>query len=484
MIIKGIKKRWIINSLGFTISIFTILVIIFSMVVRGYFYSGIQQTIRGRTNELYEILRGRTLKKNSDFVDVAKVYVENFSDNKIMEIMIFDEDNNVAVTSSGFLPEMREIMPDYDKAKENKDGVGTWEGKSHQGERLMAVTRCIYDGSHHFLGAVRYVVSLEEANYRVVLSTIMILVLEIIIIFFMVVSGMYFIKSIVRPVSEICGKAKRIAEGDFHIKIDKKYDDEIGELSDTINYMAEELDASEKLKNEFISSVSHELRTPLTAIKGWAETMQMCDSDEETMKRGLDTIVKESGRLSWIVEGLLDFSSIKEKRIKLIKEKIDILAELGEAVYMFKERAKEEKKTLIYNEPKSIPAVIGDKNRLRQVFINIIDNALKYTSEGGGVSVNVGTKGGNVYVSVTDNGCGIPAEHLPNITKKFYKANYLKRGSGIGLAIVDEIVVLHGGKLNIISEEGFGTTVTVNFPIAKDEKREEPAKEQPENDMA
>ena len=176
MIIKGIKKRWIINSLGFTISIFTILVIIFSMVVRGYFYSGIQQTIRGRTNELYEILRGRTLKKNSDFVDVAKVYVENFSDNKIMEIMIFDEDNNVAVTSSGFLPEMREIMPDYDKAKENKDGVGTWEGKSHQGERLMAVTRCIYDGSHRFLGAVRYVVSLEEANYRVVLSTIMILV--------------------------------------------------------------------------------------------------------------------------------------------------------------------------------------------------------------------------------------------------------------------------------------------------------------------
>ncbi len=401
-----------------------------------------------------------------------------------MEIMIFDEDNNVAVTSSGFLPEMREIMPDYDKAKENKDGVGTWEGKSHQGERLMAVTRCIYDGSHRFLGAVRYVVSLEEANYRVVLSTIIILVLEIIIIFFMVVSGMYFIKSIVRPVSEICGKAKRIAEGDFHIKIDKKYDDEIGELSDTINYMAEELDASEKLKNEFISSVSHELRTPLTAIKGWAETMQMCDSDEETMKRGLDTIVKESGRLSWIVEGLLDFSSIKEKRIKLIKEKIDILAELGEAVYMFKERAKEEKKTLIYNEPKSIPAVIGDKNRLRQVFINIIDNALKYTSEGGGVSVNVGTKGGNVYVSVTDNGCGIPAEHLPNITKKFYKANYLTRGSGIGLAIVDEIVVLHGGKLNIISEEGFGTTVTVNFPIAKDEKREEPAKEQPENDMA
>ena len=131
---------------------------------------------------------------------------------------------------------------------------------------------------------------------------------------------------------------------------------------------------------------------------------------------------------------------------------------------MFKERAVNEEKTLIYNEPKMLPPIMGDKNRLRQVFINIIDNALKYTSAGGGVSVSAGINGDMVYVSVTDNGCGIPKEHLPNVTKKFYKANYLKKGSGIGLAIVDEIVALHGGSLNIISEEGFGTTVTVSFP--------------------
>ena len=337
----------------------------------------------------------------------------------------------------------------------------------------MAVTKCIYDDNGNFLGAVRYVVSMEEANYRVVLGTLIIIFVEVVVVLFMIISGMYFIKSIVRPVSEICKQAKLIAQGDFHIKIEKKYDDEIGELTDTINYMAEELDNSEKIKNEFISSVSHELRTPLTAIKGWAETMQMCDSDPETMKRGLDTIVKEAGRLSWIVEGLLDFSSIKEKRIKLFKEKIDILAELGEAVYMFKERAASEGKTLIYNEPKVIPAVIGDRNRLRQVFINIIDNALKYTSSGGGISVDAGVKGEMLYISVTDNGCGIPAEHLPNVKKKFYKANYLKRGSGIGLAIVDEIIALHNGNLQIISEEGFGTTVIVNIPIAPSKESSE-----------
>ena len=107
--------------------------------------------------------------------------------------------------------------------------------------------------------------------------------------------------------------------------------------------------------------------------------------------------------------------------------------------------------------------------RLKQVFINILDNALKYTNEGGGISVNVSEKEDNIVISVTDNGCGIPVNHLPNVTKKFYKANHLKRGSGIGLAIVDEIVDLHGGKLVIISEEGFGTTVTVSLPIYKPE---------------
>jgi len=155
--------------------------------------------------------------------------------------------------------------------------------------------------------------------------------------------------------------------------------------------------------------------------------MQICDSDSNTIKRGLDTIVREAGRLSWIVENMLDFSSIKEKRVNLVKEKIDILAELGEAVYMFKNRAENEKKTLIYNEPKMISAIIGDRNRLKQIFINILDNALKYTSEDGGVSVSVSERDKKVIIQVTDNGCGIPIEHLPNVTKKFYKANYLQK---------------------------------------------------------
>lgn len=465
MVLKGIKRRWIYNSLGFTIAIFSILVVAFFVVMRGYFYSGIEQNIKSRAEELCDIIESCSMDSDEDFINMSRVYVENFKNKDSMQITVFNKDDEAIISSNGFLPEKTEKFPDYEEAKFSADKMGVWEGKSSTREKIMAVTRSVYSREGNYLGGVRYAVSMEKANARINSVFVVIVAVSFFVIAFIVISGLYFVRSIVRPVSDICSQAQQIARGDFHVKIDKKYDDEIGELSDTINYMAEELDVAEKLKNEFVSSVSHELRTPLTAIKGWAETLQLCEDSEETRKKGLETIVKEAERLSWIVEGLLDFSSIKEKRIKLIKEKIDILAEIGEAVYMFKDRAGNEKKSLIYNEPKMLPPVMGDKNRLRQVFINILDNALKYTSEGGAISVDVKVKDDKISISFTDNGCGIPSEHLSNVTKKFYKANYLQQGSGIGLAIVDEIVSLHGGTLNILSEEGFGTTVTVMLPV-------------------
>ena len=474
MDIKGIRKRWLVNVLAITIVAFLSVMVGFSLIIRSYFYSGIKQMVLSKAGEISNVYAKVDDDFGNNFETIAKNYVEEFSQKDLMEVMIFNENNEVIISSSGFLPNYSDITPDYEMARNSEEEIGFWEGKSVFGESTMAATKCIYDGKGNYVGAVRCVVSLEKANKKIATGITILLFISLFCVVFMVISGAYFIKSITDPINEICSKAKLIAQGDFLVKISKKYDDEIGELCDTVNYMAEELDNSEKIKNEFISSVSHELRTPLTAIKGWAETMQICDveSDLSTIKKGLNTIVKEAARLSWIVDELLDFSSIKEKRINLIKEKIDILAELGEAVYMFKDRAQNEKKSLMYNEPKILPPILGDKNRIRQVFINIIDNALKYTSEGGGVSVTAGVSGNMVYVSVTDNGCGIPAEHLPNVTKKFYKANYLKRGSGIGLAVVDEIVTLHGGNLDIISEEDFGTTVTVSFPILSVEDEE------------
>ena len=217
------------------------------------------------------------------------------------------------------------------------------------------------------------------------------------------------------------------------------------------------------MKNDFISSVSHELRTPLTAIKGWAETLRV-GADPVTAEKGMTVIIRESERLSGLVEELLDFSRLQSGRMRLSAARLDILAELDEAVYLFTDRARTEHKDLTYEENTSLSPVYGDRDRLRQVFVNIIDNALKYTESGGSITVSSREEDGFVQVTVSDTGCGIPPEHLPNVKKKFYKANQLVRGSGIGLAVADEIAAMHGGSLHIESQVGMGTVVTVSLP--------------------
>jgi len=231
--------------------------------------------------------------------------------------------------------------------------------------------------------------------------------------------------------------------------------------------MAKELGTSERMKNDFISSVSHELRTPLTAIKGWAETMHGCGiPDQDTFDKGMDIIVKESARLTGIVEELLDFSRMQNSGMMLKLEKLDVLAELDEVLYMLRDRAISEGKHLLYDEPEPMPPVMADKNKLKQVFLNIVDNALKYTPAEGVVGIQVMKEKDSVRIVVTDTGCGIAPDDLPRVKDKFFKANQNVRGSGIGLAIADEIVQKHGGTLEIESGIGVGTTVTITLPVA------------------
>lgn len=465
---KGITKRWLINSMGVIMAILLLIVVIFALFVQSFYYNGIMQTISGRSSEFTNMFN-----KPDEFISTARVYVENFPDKELMELMVINSNGDVVITSTGFEPDKEQVMPDYEQAKYEKSEYTTWTGKLNSGENVMALTRMIYGNDDEYVGAVRYIVSLEEADRRIFITISGISLVGLLVLFLIIISSTYFLRSIVKPVREIGDTAKRIAQGDFNARIGKFYDDEIGELCDTINYMAGELGNAEKMKNDFISSVSHELRTPLTAIKGWAETMQMGGScDAKTMEKGLKIIVNESERLSGIVEELLDFSRIQNNRMVLKMDKIDILAEIDEAIYMLRERALSENKHLIYEEPEILPAVLGDKNRLRQVFINIIDNALKYTPEGGIINIEVSQVEENIVIKISDNGCGIPARHLAKVKEKFYKANQTQRGSGIGLAVADEIVKLHSGTLDIASTEGVGTVVSISIPILKEESEE------------
>ena len=463
---KGITRRWLVNMFGVILIILFIVVVVFAVIVQGFYYNDVFQILNGRSTELVNIFNA-----SADFTETARDYVENFPDKELMELMVINSDGKVIITSTGFAPDNQQKMPDYELALKDDENFGNWHGSLSSGENVMAVTRVISDSRNVPTGAIRYVVSLEESDRKIFISISMMCIVGLIILFFIFVSSTYFLRSIVKPVREITDTAKKIAQGDFNARINKFYDDEIGDLCDTINYMAGELGTADKMKNDFISSVSHELRTPLTAIKGWAETMQLDKCrDQKTLEKGIAIIVKETERLNGIVEEVLDFSRIQQDRMVLIMDKLDILAELDESIYMLRERANTENKHIVYDEPEILPIVLGDRNRLRQVFINIIDNALKYSDKEGVVTVNAEETEGQVIITIADNGCGISAKDLPKVKQKFYKANQTVRGSGIGLAVADEIVKLHKGTLDIDSTEGVGTTVTIKIPVLIEEK--------------
>lgn len=470
MAVKKITKRWLFNSLGVILVILIALEIMIAFSIKNYYYGSVERVVNAQAESLSGLLSKYYSEGTGDYEDYFREMITSFEKRNIMEFMVVNKKGNIVLTSSGFIPENNSLTPDWTEAKNSAKKTAEYIGELN-GEKVMSVT-VVPDGSTEEFESFRLVTSLEKVDKQITLAIFGTSIICIAIIFFVVVSGSYFINSIVNPVGQISETAKKIAEGDFNAKIEKKTDDEIGELCETINYMADELGATEKMKNEFISSVSHELRTPLTAIKGWAEMLEDSSKDNSTdnatLQRGMGVIISETERLSVMVEELLDFSRIQSGRMVLQPMKLDIIAELSEAVLTFEQRAIREKKELIYTENDDIIPVMGDKNRLRQVFVNIIDNALKYSDEGGTVTVStVRSENGFADIIVADTGIGIPKEQLEKVKTKFFKGNATRRGSGIGLAVADEIVKMHGGEILLDSIEGEGTTVTVRLPIDK-----------------
>lgn len=469
MAAKSITKRWFFNSFGVIFIVLMIVEITLGFGIKNYYYSSVERAIFYNADYAYNDILESADDANSNFKSDVRNLVETFREKDKMEMMAVGFDKEVVVTSSGF-SYYSDNMPDYEEALLSADGTGYYVGELDLGEKVMAVTKLVPVVNSDY-SAIRYVVSLEDVDHIVLLFMLAITGIIILVLLLVLISGLYFIKSIVLPVQELGAMARQFASGDMSVRMLKKSNDEIGELCDIINYMADEIQSSEKMKNEFISSVSHELRTPLTAIKGWGETLATLGAEDTSMmKKGLYVITNETERLSDMVEDLLDFSRIQNGKFTLVKTKMDLLAELEDAVLIYAERARRDNIELIYHEPEVLSFVFGDRHRLKQVFINIIDNALKYSDAGDTVTVEVTEEDDTIIVTVTDTGIGISEEDLPKVKEKFYKANSTRRGSGIGLAVANEIITLHDGTLEVDSTLNEGTKVTIRLPIMpKDE---------------
>ncbi|MBQ8194365.1 MAG: HAMP domain-containing histidine kinase [Oscillospiraceae bacterium] len=465
---SSIAWRWMIN----TLSVVGVLLIVANLCVyyftRQYYYGSAENYVVSEANATATILARLYEDLAVNYSSEVREVIENFEKKDQMELMSINGSGKVTLSSSGFSPDSSYNMPDYEDALKADDGIGVFIGNDN-GENVLAVTVTIPQPSTTFK-ALRFVTSLSMVDDQLSMIMTVTLIVSGVVILLVVATGMYFVKSICVPLVEISGTAQKLAKGDFSERIEIKNNDEIGELSRVFNYMADELENSEAIKNDFISSVSHELRTPLTAIKGWSETLAH-GYDEATFSKGMKVITGETERLEGMVEELLDFSRIQNGKFTMQMANTDIIAELDDALLIYYDKAGKENKTISYSEPEFLCVVYGDKNRLRQVFINVIDNAIKYSDEGAVITITVDKTDEMLHISVADTGLGIAESDLPKVKSKFYKANSTRRGSGIGLAVADEIITMHGGSLDIQSELNVGTTVTITLPLIQKKER-------------
>ena len=469
--VRGIRRRWLLNSISILVMILAVMVVAFSLVMKNYYDSSILSDMESKARTASSYFGSYAASSDissGDYLTIAQDYVSSFEDGTKIELQFLTADGKViyssnGLTLSGTMPETPDLLQLQDKQE-----ITSWTGTSAQtGERITAVSAPLsYDGT--VVGIMRYVTSMRLVDRQVTILTLAAAVACLVILVLVYLSNIYFVRSIEVPVKNITGIAQRIAGGSYGIQVEKKFDDEIGDLTDAINDMSLRIKHAESMKSEFISSVSHELRTPLTAITVWAETIMNGEArDEQDVRKGMGIIASEARRLSGMVEELLEFSRIEDGRFTLSIEPIDIKAELEDAVYTYHEFLAAEGIAVYHHDcEEEFDPIPGDPDRLRQVFCNLLDNAAKHGGSGKRIDTEIYPVAGDVVITIRDYGPGIPPEELPNVKYKFYKGSSTARGSGIGLAVCEEIVTRHNGELNIrnADDEYGGCLVEIRLP--------------------
>lgn len=464
----GIRGRWMINSLSFVMIIIAAVVILVSVGITATYYSSVREQLLSRANTTSAEFQKYWTSSYDQFYKQAERQVLEYTDKEKVELQFLNRYGRILLSTSGLTSGGIPSTEEASRALTDQKAAIFTGIDEMSGERVMSVTTPLFTASGELIGGVRVISSLSIVERQIWIVIGIALLAGIILLILVIMSNSLFVRSIVDPVLQINAAAKDIASGRYGIRLQKTYDDEIGELCDTINYMSEELARAERMKNDFISSVSHELRTPLTAIGGWSETLLTGGAEEpEEVMFGLGIIQKESNRLTRMVEELLDFARIESGRLKLETELFDVSTELYEAVYMYENLLKKSGMDLSYHEDENQNYFVrGDRHRIKQVFLNILDNAAKYGAGGKQINIAITRDEDEIMIKVRDFGAGIKEEELPFVKEKFYKGSSKQRGSGIGLAVSDEIMMMHGGTLQIESSPGSGTLVTVGLPAA------------------
>ena len=467
--LRGLRQRWIINTVMPVFILIVLIVVLFSAGVSSYYYGTMQKGLETRAQAIANSFNEYFMDSGYiSFYPKAVQAADSFEDKDRIELQFISSSGRIQVSTSGLTAGTSPGTGDITQAIETAEMTPFRGWDPETGENIMAVSHpLVFHGN--VVGVMRLVTSLRAANRQVMLAVLAICLIALLCMVLIVISNLLFINNVVEPVAVVSEAAKRIAAGSYGFQIEQKYTDELGELVDNINDMSRQIGQNEKMKSEFISSVSHELRTPLTAINGWGETiLEDPTGDPVQMRRGIRIILNEAWRLSTMVEELLEFSKMEDGRFTLRIEETDLQAEFEDAIFTYRELFRQEGIELRYEAgDEDLPPIPGDPERLKQVFCNVLDNAAKHGGAGKRIDASIVREGGEQVVRVRDYGPGVPEEELPYVKQKFYKGSSKARGSGIGLAVCDEIVKLHGGTFEIGNAEGGGAVVTIRLPSSE-----------------
>jgi signal transduction histidine kinase len=286
----------------------------------------------------------------------------------------------------------------------------------------------------------------------------------------MVLAGL-IARSVAQPLQKMAAVAQGIARGDYAQAAPEEGPDEVRALGQSLNRMSAQVQATQQAQRDFLANVSHELKTPLTSIQGFAQAMLDGAVDSpDGVRRSANIIYAEADRLRRLVEGLLDLARLDAGLRALQRAPLDLRQLLAAVLDKFSLRAREKGVTLQAELPAALPAMIGDADRLAQVFTNLLDNALKHTPSGGSVTLSAGLVPDGIEIAVRDTGPGIPPDDLSRIFERFYqvdKSRARSGGVGLGLTITKEIVEAHGGSLRVESAVGRGSAFRVRLPPAQ-----------------
>ncbi|MGL5244443.1 MAG: sensor histidine kinase [Sarcina sp.] len=457
---KSIKSRLIKNFLVILLSTIIIVSGMFMLFISRYYYQNIESILTSQIKIASEFY-----KKYFSYItleDIVNEDIDTFWKQTDAQVQIYDKKGNLIMDSLGILPSDTELL---DVKKALKGQIAKWVGNvPYYDGKVMAISHPL-ENNNEIVGVIRYVSSMKNVDNFVFNFFLVFLIIGVTVLTIGIFLSYFLANSIINPLKELTAVAEEMAKGNLKIRNSITTEDEIAKLAYTLNFMADELEKREQLKNEFISSISHELRTPLTSIKGWAITLNNEFTDKNTLEMGFNIIEKEADRLSDMVEELLDFSKFVNGKITLKYQEIDLMEFMNYIKVYMNPRAERENKNLNIEECFIDNLFItGDRDRLKQVFINIIDNSFKFTNERGEIKILIIETDNLINIKVIDNGCGIPKDELPKVKEKFFKGKNSKSQNGIGLSICDEIIKLHGGTLSINSILGEGTEVEINIP--------------------